>query len=216
MRRIITFILAVIMGVAFIAPPIKAETSFEPENSYCVYGVSGMSFTLRAKRAGGLEVARFQIDYEFPNDSSHYSNPYVISNSVLSDMYNANITSVTLECPNASAITLTSTDAIISGTDTITISDETPLALLTRLLSLKRMYLFPIGTAPEVAGVTPTPFVNDGDDIVVNDGDLNDTIGAVSSFSPFIQFLFGDVIPWAGFASVIILVFATLKFMLKG
>lgn len=214
MRRIVSIILVFVMGVALIAPPSKAEVS-EPDNSFCIYGVTGMSFTLHAKR-GGMELARFDIDYEFPDGSSHFSSPYVISDTVLTDMYNAGITSITLDCPNASAITLTSTDSIISGTTSITISDETPLALTVRLTHLKRMYLFPIGTAPEVAGVTPTPFVNDGDDIAINGGDLNNTIGAVSSFGPFFQFLFSAVIPWAGFASLIILVFATLKFMLKG
>lgn len=214
MRRIVSIICVFVMGVALIAPPINAE-AVEPDSSFCIYGVSGMSFTLRAKR-GGMELARFNIDYEFPDGSSHYANPYVIPNDVLTDMYNSGITSVIIDCPNSAAITLTSTDAIISGTTSITISDETPIALLTRLLHLKRMYLFPIGTAPEVAGVTPTPFVNDGDDIAIDGNDLNNTIGAVSSFGSFFQFLFSSVIPWAGFASLIILVFATLKYMLKG
>lgn len=223
MRRILPLLLVVVLGAALVAPVCQAASSSEPENSFCIYGVAGMDFTVRAKR-GSMVIGKFNIDYKFPNGSSHFGNPYVIDNEKISEWYNRGIRSIELICYNASSITLTSPDAIIAssvssdGTTKIVISgdDGTPLALVTKLLALKRMYLFPIGSSPNVAGVTPTPFVNEGSDIVIDDEELKNTIGAVDAFQPFMQFIFKSVIPWAGFAAVIILVFATIKFMLRG
>ena len=219
MRRIFAIIMSVIMGASLVAPCCYAASSSEPENSFCIYGVSGMHITIEA---GGDDV----IDYTFPNGSTHYANPYVISASKISDWYSHNVTGVHFICFDTSAVTFTSPDALISYqpptiNDTMTEAyvssdDGTPLSLVTKFLALKRMYLFPVGSAPNVAGVTPTPFVNDGSDIVVDDNELKNTVGAVNAFQPFIQFIFKSVIPWAGFAAVIILVFATIKFMLKG
>lgn len=216
MRRILPLLLVVVLGAALVAPACHAASSSEPENSFCIYGVSGMDVYVRAKK-GNMAVGAHSINYSFSDGSSHFDNPYVISNSKISEWYNFGITSIEINCSNASAITLRSPDAIISGTSTITISgDGTPLSLTTKLLALKRMYLFPVGSSPNIAGVTPTPFVNNGSDIVVDDEELKNTIGAVDSFQPFMQFIFKSVIPWAGFAAVIILVFATIKFMLRG
>ena len=216
MRRIITIIVSVIMGAALVAP--ASHASSEPENSFCIYGVAGMQITIEI---GGTEI----IEYTFGDGATHYSNPYVITSSEISEWYSKNYAAVSFYCHNTSAVTLTSPDSVISAsapegayTTEITISgdDGTPLALVTKLLALKRMYLFPTGSSPNIAGVTPTPFVNEGSDIVVDDEELKNTIGAVDAFQPFMQFIFKSVIPWAGFAAVIILVFATIKFMLKG
>lgn len=216
MRRIVTIIISVIMVGAIVAPSCHASSSDEPENSFCIYGVPGMNFKIRALKG---KVEAQSITYSFPDGSSHFDNPYVITNSKIVEWYNLGVTSIEINCTFVSAITFTSPDAIISGRGTtINISgdDGTPLSLTTKLFALKRMYLFPVGSQPNIAGVTPTPFVNDGSDIVVDDDELKNTIGAVSEFKPFMQFIFVSVIPWAGFAAVIILVFATIKFMLKG
>lgn len=222
MRRIITIIVAFIMGAALTAPVSYAETFVEPENAFCIYGVSNMRIEIHI---GGEMIET--MDYTFPNNSSHFDNPYVFDSNTISQWYNNGYTSLRIVAYGASAITLSSPNSIISSTTSTTSSgtrvqvkinsdDGTPLSFITKLLSIKRMYLFPTGTMPDVSGVTPTPFVNDGSDIVVDDNELNNTIGAVNEFQPFMQFIFKSVIPWAGFAAVIILVFATIKFMLKG
>ena len=226
MRRIVAIIVSFIMGAVLAVPTLgstfscyaaESGSTTEPENAFCIYGVTGMQITIEA----GDEI----IDYTFVNGSTHYDNPYVISSSKISDWYSHNVPAIHIIAGNTSSITLTSTSAIISASAPdgasmteifISGDDGTPLSFVTKLLSLKRMYLFPIGYSPNVAGVTPTPFVNDGSDIVVDDAELKNTIGAVSEFKPFMQFIFVSVIPWAGFAAVMILVFATIKFMLKG
>lgn len=217
MRLIVTIIMSVIMVGAIVAPSCHAEF-VEPENSFCIYGVSNMLIDIHS---GGEMTESWK--YTFPNNASHYDNPYVIDSNTISEWYNKGYTSIRIVAYGASAITLSSPNSIISSTTSgsriqieIRSDDGTPLSFITKLLSIKRMYLFPTGTMPDVAGVTPTPFVNDGSDIVVDDDELNNTIGAVNEFKPFMQFIFTSVIPWAGFAAVIILVFATIKFMLKG
>lgn len=218
MRRIITIIVSVIMGAAIVAPACHAFSSDEPESAFCIYGVSGMHISINALSKPGLGAYSYQFDYDFPAGSTHYDNPYVISNSVISEWYSHGVTQLTITSPNSAAITLTYPDAIISDTASVMIQsdDGTPLSFVTKLLAIKRMYLFPPGSSPNVAGVTPTPFVNNGSDVVVDDSELKNTIGAVDAFQPFMQFIFKSVIPWAGFAAVIILVFATIKFMLRG
>ena len=217
MRRILTLLLVFVLGTALTVPACHAASSSEPENSFCIYGVAGMVISIQA----GDEI----IEYTFANGATHYDKPYVITSSKISEWYSNNIEAVSFYCNNTSAVTLTSPDSVISAsapdgaymTEIIISGDDgTPLALVTKLLALKRMYLFPTGSSPNIAGVTPTPFVNDGSDIVVDDDELKNTIGAVDAFQPFMQFIFKSVIPWAGFAAVIILVFATIKFMLKG
>lgn len=215
MRRIVTIIVSVIMGVAFVAPACHAVSSSEPENSFCIYGVAGINFQIEA----GPDI----IDHTFPNGASHFDKPYVIPQTKISQWYSENIDSIHIIAQATAAITFSNPNSLIMASPPagatvaeIYISADDPLSLVTKLLALKRMYLFPIGTSPNVAGVTPTPFVNDGSDIVVDDDELKNTIGAVNAFQPFIQFIFKSVIPWAGFAAVIILVFATIKFMLKG
>lgn len=218
MRRIVTIIISVIMGAALTVPICKAEF-VEPENSFCIYGVSGMEITIEPDF-----LPEHSITYNFPAGSTHYNNPYVISYSQIQEWYSQGYRDIHFVCQYTSCVTLTSPDGIItagSSNDTnvefiISSDDGTPLSLVTKLLSLKRAYLFPVGSAPNVAGVTPTPFVNDGSDIVVDDDELKNTIGAIDAFQPFMQFIFKSVIPWAGFAAVIILVFATIKFMLRG
>ena len=216
MRRIVTIIISVIMGAALTVPNSHAE-SVEPDNSFCIYGVAGMHISIEASKPG-IGGYSYVFDYDFPSGSSHYNNPYVISNSVISEWYSHGVTQFSVTSPNSSAITLTSPDAIISDTTSVMIlsDDGTPLSLVTKILAIKRMYLFPIGSAPNIAGVTPTPFVNDGSDIVVDDNELKNTINAISEFQPLMQFIFKSVIPWAGVAGVIILVFATIRLMLRG
>lgn len=222
MRRILTLLLVVVFGAAFVAPSCHAAY-VEPENSFCIYGVANMRIEIHF---GGQMVE--SREYIFPNNASHYDNPYVIDRNTISEWYNNGYTMLRIVAYGASGITLSSPNSIISSTTSTTTNagtrtlivigsdDGTPLSFITKLLSIKRMYIFPIGTAPDVSGVTPTPFVNDGSDIVVDDQELKNTIGSVSEFQPFMQFIFKSVIPWAGFAAVIILVFATIKFMLKG
>lgn len=218
MRHIVTIIISVIMGAVLTVPVCHAEF-IEPENSFCIYGVSGMEIYVQASSNLNPNSGYvYERNYTFPSGSTHYDNPYVIPYSVISEWYSNGVKHFVVSCDNSSAITLTFPDAIISDTQMVRISsdDGMPLSFVTKLLSIKRMYLFPIGSSPNVAGVTPTPFVNNGSDIVVDDKELKNTIGAVNEFQPFIQFIFKSVIPWAGFAAVIILVFATIKFMLKG
>ena len=221
MRRIVTIIISFIMVGAIVAPSCHAEF-VEPENSFCIYGVSNMRIEIHF----GAEMIESR-EYIFPNNASHYDNPYVIDGNTISEWYNKGYTMLRIVSYGASAITLSSPNSIISSITSTTTSgtrtqvviasdDGTPLSFITKLLSIKRMYVFPTGTMPDTAGVTPTPFVNDGSDIVVDDQELKNTIGSVSEFKPFMQFIFVSVIPWAGFAAVIILVFATIKFMLKG
>ena len=218
MRRIVTTIISFIMGAMLIVPVCHAES--RSNNTFSIYAVSGMHISIQASSnlnpdSGGYI---YETDYEFTSGSTHYADPYVISSSVISQWYSNGVKHLVVSCDSSSAITLSSPDSIISGTEMVRISsdDGTSLSFITKLLSLQRMYLFPIGSAPNVAGVTPTPFVNNGSDIVVDDNELNNTIGSVNEFRPFMQFIFVSVIPWAGFAGLIILVFATIKFMLKG
>lgn len=216
MRRIVTIIVSAIMGAALAVPSCYASSS-EPENSFCIYGVAGMVISIQS----GDEI----IEYTFGDGATHFSNPYVITSSKISEWYSNGYQAVSFYCNNTSAITLTSPDSVISAsapegsfmTEIIISGDDgTPLSFVTKLLALKRMYLFPTGSFPNIAGVTPTPFVNDGSDVVVDDNELKNTIGAVDAFQPFMQFIFKSVIPWSGFAAVVILVFATIKFMLRG
>lgn len=219
MRRIVTIIVSVIMGAALTVPVSHAATFVEPENAFCIYGVAGMHIEIHVG-SGGLVESQ---EYTFPNNASHYDNPYVIDSNTISEWYSKDCINLRIVSYGTSAITFSSPDTIVSSTISngraqavIGADDGTPLSFITKLLAIKRMYLFPTGTMPDTAGVTPTPFVNDGSDVVVDDRELKNTIGAVDAFKPFMQFIFKSVIPWAGFAAVIILVFATIKFMLKG
>lgn len=216
MRRIVTIILSVVMVGAIVAPTCHAEF-VEPENAFCIYGVAGMSFQIEA----GSDI----IDYTFPNGASHFDKPYVIPQTKISQWYSENVDGIHIIASYTSAITFTNPNSLImaappdGATDTeifISGNDNTPLSLVTKLLALKRIYLFPMGTMPDIAGVTPTPFVNDGSDIAIDDNELNNTINAINDFKPFIQFIFTTVIPWAGVAGIIMLVFAVIRFMLKG
>ena len=218
MRRIFTIIVSVIMGAALAVPSCHASSS-EPENSFCIYGVAGMEISIEPDY-----LSDFAINFTFPAGSSHFNNPYVVSHSQIQEWYSKGVRDIHVICQSTSFVTFTSPEGIIVGGSpndlgcefVVSSDDGTPLSLVTKLLSLKRAYLFPVGSSPNVGGVTPTPFVNDGSDIVVDDNELKNTISAVSEFQPFMQFIFTSVIPWSGFAGLIILVFATIKYMLKG
>lgn len=212
MRRIVSIICVFVMGAALSAPVLASEFS-EPENSFCIYGLSGMDIEVRFSRS-------LVFSHTFGDDASFNANPLVID---VQSLYNENATSITITAPTAFGIAIGAYNnnpiAIRTGDVgylEFSRSFNSTLDLVTTLLKWHRFYMLPYNYVPNYPGITPTPFVNDGDDIAIDGNDLNNTIGAISSFGSFFQFLFGSVIPWAGFASLIILVFATLKYMLKG
>ena len=210
MRRIITIIVSVIMGAAFVAPACHASSS---DNELCFYGLTGMDIEVRFSRS-------LVFSHTFGDDASFNSNPLIID---VQSIYNENATSITITSSSAFGIAIGSynNNPIAIRTDNFEYvefsrSFNSTLETVTALLSWHRFYMLPYNYVPNYPGITPTPFVNEGSDIVVDDEELKNTIGAVDAFQPFMQFIFKSVIPWAGFAAVIILVFATIKFMLRG
>ena len=210
MRRIITIILSVIMGAALAVPVCKASVS---DNELCIYGLPGMDIEVRFSRS-------LVFTHTFGDNASFNSNPLTID---VQSIYNENATTITITSISAFGIAIgayNNNPIAIRANDVdyveFTRSFNTTLEMVTTLLSWHFIYMLPYNYVPNYSGITPTPFVNDGSDIVVDDKELKNTISAVSDFQPFIQFIFKSVIPWAGFAGLIILVFATIKYMLKG
>lgn len=224
MRRFLTLLVVCLVGIVFAIPPeVATAVTIEPENSFCIYGIPGMYIEIFA----GSDIIR----HTFGSSASHFNDPFIITNEMMTDWYNSGVSGlngITIHANNACAATFTSPNSIISyisenGASGYSLSvgiassdGGTFMSVILKLINYKRMYLFPTGTLPHTAGVEPTPFVNDGEDIVVDDTHIKSTIGAVNDFQPFIQFIFSTVIPWASVAGVVILVLATVKFMLKG
>lgn len=210
MRRIVTIIISVIMGAALAVPSCHAASS---DDKIFFYGLPGMDIEIRFSRS-------LVFSHTFGDDASFNANPLIID---VQSIYNENSTSITITSTSAFGIAIgayNNNPIAIRTNDVQYIefsrSFNTTLETVTTLLSWHRFYMLPYNYVPNYPGITPTPFVNDGSDIVVDDEELKNTIGAVDAFQPFIQFIFKSVIPWAGFAAVIILVFATIKFMLRG
>lgn len=201
-KRCITFVVVAVIAVCACIP----ATATAAENELHVYGLPGTYFEITFPRSS------FVISHTFGDDATLYSNPFIVD---VQSIYAEGASSITITT-SVQTITAVSVDRVpLSVSGTYVHFSDTPLQLITQLLAWKNLYLLPYGYIPDYAGITPTPFVNSGN-VVPDTGAVQSLIDTISPFKKFVEFMFVNVIPWAGVLSVVMLVFVVLRFMLRG